>query len=71
MVIFIILIGDPGVLEVVFLCKIAISLSLAAAVSVVTQLGMVEECMHSIVAMCTSVGTLLSVITQLVGVVEE
>ena len=38
-------------------CKGVILISLAAAVSVATQLGMVEECVHGTVAMCTSVGT--------------
>ena len=39
----VIIIRDPGVMEVVFLCKGVISVSLAAAVSVVTQLVLVEE----------------------------
>ena len=36
-------IRDPGVSEVVFLYKGVFSVSLAAAVSVITQLVMVEE----------------------------
>ena len=38
-----VIIRDPGVLEVVFLYKGVISVSLGAAVSLVTQLLMVEE----------------------------
>ena len=41
----------PGVMEVVFLYKGVISVSLAAAISVVTQLVMVEDCMHRTGAM--------------------
>ena len=70
-VVVVIIIRVPDVMEVVFLCKGVISVSLAAAVSVVTQLMMVEECVHSTVAMCTSVGTLISVVTQLVILVQE
>ena len=69
-VVVVIIIRHPGVMEVVFLHEGVISISLAAAVSLVTQLDMVEECVQSKVAMCTSVGTLLSVVTQLVMVEE-
>ena len=43
MIIIIIIIRGPSVLEEVFLCKGVISVSLAAAVSLLTLLFMVEE----------------------------
>ena len=61
----------PNVLEVVFLYKGVISVSLAAAVSGVTQLLMVEEWVHGTGALWTSVGAPLLVVTQLSMVVVE
>ena len=61
----------PNVMEVVSLHETVISLSLAVAVLVVTQLVVVEESVHRIVAKSISVGTPFSLVTQLVSTVEE
>ena len=44
----VIIFWDPGDMEVVFLYRGVISVSLVAAGSVVTQLMVVEECMHTV-----------------------